>query len=91
VSVVKDDKHKAREILGDEVNAKRYRREIILLNSEAHRFAIEFYRNTHRKSMLVRHPRGYHKGTSILINQNMSSGDPDKLSLDSRLRGNDAS
>jgi excinuclease ABC subunit C len=51
VSVVKDNKHKAREILGDETNAKRHKKEIIILNSEAHRFAIEFYRKKHWKSV----------------------------------------
>lgn len=51
VSVVKDNKHKAKDILGESKMSKLYRKEIILLNSEAHRFAIEFYRNTHRKSV----------------------------------------
>lgn len=52
VSVVKDDKHKAREILGHEESSRKHKRDIILLNSEAHRFAIEFYRNKHRKSLI---------------------------------------
>ncbi len=52
VSVVKDDKHKARDILGSNDSLKRHTKEIILLNSEAHRFAIEFYRSKHRKSLL---------------------------------------
>ncbi len=52
VSVVKDDAHKAREILGDDPIAQQYNKQIILINSEAHRFAIEFYRKKHRKSML---------------------------------------
>jgi excinuclease ABC subunit C len=52
VSVVKDDSHKAREILGDKFFAEKYKKQIILINSEAHRFAIEFYRKTHRKSFL---------------------------------------
>jgi excinuclease ABC subunit C len=51
VSVVKDDKHKARDILGTSDSIKRYNKDIILLNSEAHRFAIEFYRSKHRKSL----------------------------------------
>jgi excinuclease ABC subunit C len=51
VSVVKDDKHKARDILGTNDSLKRHSKEIILLNSEAHRFAIEFYRSKHRKSL----------------------------------------
>jgi excinuclease ABC subunit C len=53
VSVVKDDKHKAREILGNESVAKKYKKEIILINSEAHRFAIGFYRSKHRKSLTL--------------------------------------
>lgn len=52
VSVVKDDKHKARDILGNTEFVSKYKKDAILLNSEAHRFAIEFYRKTHRKSML---------------------------------------
>lgn len=52
VSVVKDDKHKARDVLGVSDSAKKYKKEIILINSEAHRFAIEFYRSKHRKSLL---------------------------------------
>jgi excinuclease ABC subunit C len=52
VSLVKDDKHKARDILGTSDSIKKYKKEIILINSEAHRFAIEFYRKKHRKSLL---------------------------------------
>ena len=52
VSVVKDDAHKAREILGDQTMATKHFKQIILINSEAHRFAIEFYRSKHRKSLL---------------------------------------
>jgi len=51
VSVVKDDTHKAKDILGDTEIIKKYKKEIIILNSEAHRFAIEFYRSKHRKSL----------------------------------------
>ncbi len=52
ISVVKDDKHKAKDILGDSKIPSQLKKEVILLNSEAHRFAIEFYRKKHRKSML---------------------------------------
>jgi excinuclease ABC subunit C len=51
VSVVKDDKHKAREILGlDELNLSKERHEalskaIILANLEAHRFALSYHVN----------------------------------------------
>lgn len=51
VSVVKDDKHKAKEILGSE-NAIKDREKIILkANLEAHRFAIGFHRNRLRKRL----------------------------------------
>lgn len=44
-SVVKDERHKAREILGD----KRHSREILLANVEAHRFAIIYHRKLRGK------------------------------------------
>lgn len=43
VSVVKDERHKPREILGDKMWLK-YEKEIILSNQEAHRFAINFHK-----------------------------------------------
>lgn len=55
VSVVKDDRHKARDI---EYNAKdtdlrmKHEREILLVNSEAHRFAIKFHREKRGKSFI---------------------------------------
>ena len=45
-SVVKDERHKAREILGE----KTREREILLANSEAHRFAIGYHRRLRGKS-----------------------------------------
>lgn len=51
VSVVKDDKHKAREIFGDKILASEREREIIKINHEAHRFAITYHRNKRRKGM----------------------------------------
>lgn len=44
VGVVKDEKHRAREIIGDAKFKKEKEREIVLSNSEAHRFAISFHR-----------------------------------------------
>jgi hypothetical protein len=44
VSVVKDDRHKPKEILGDKKWLK-YEREILLSNSEAHRYAINFHKH----------------------------------------------
>lgn len=48
VSVVKDERHKAREILGDKRWLK-YEKEIILSNSEAHRYAIGFHKQLRSK------------------------------------------
>ena len=44
VAVTKDDKHKAKAIIGDESVIKKYKKEILLINSEAHRFAVAFHR-----------------------------------------------
>ena len=52
VSVVKDDKHKAKAIIGDELIIKKYKKEILLINSEAHRFAIAFHKQKRNKSFL---------------------------------------
>lgn len=53
VGVVKDNKHKAKAIQGDENIIKKYKKEILFLNNEAHRFAIKFYRSKSRKNMLT--------------------------------------
>lgn len=52
VGVVKDDKHKAREILGDAMIAQKYKKEIIALNVESHRFAINFHKQKRSKNFL---------------------------------------
>ena len=44
VSVLKDDKHRAKDILGSVMYRKKYENEILIANSEAHRFAINFHR-----------------------------------------------
>lgn len=44
VGVVKNEKHKPCRIIGEEAVIKKYKKEIFLLNSEAHRFAIGFHR-----------------------------------------------
>ncbi|HPS21609.1 MAG TPA: UvrB/UvrC motif-containing protein [Candidatus Paceibacterota bacterium] len=55
VSVVKDEKHKAKAIKSREKNIesliKKHKKSILLANSEAHRFAISFYRQKSRKGM----------------------------------------
>ena len=52
VSVVKDDKHKPKAIMGDEESARKYKREILLANSEAHRFAISYHKKMRNKNFL---------------------------------------
>ncbi len=44
VAVTKDEHHKAKALTGDENLIKRYKKEILLINNEAHRFAIAFHR-----------------------------------------------
>ncbi|MEX2013682.1 MAG: UvrB/UvrC motif-containing protein, partial [Parcubacteria group bacterium] len=48
-SVVKDERHKAREIIGE----KEHSREILLANSEAHRFAIGYHRKLRGKGFRI--------------------------------------
>ena len=50
VSVLKDDKHKPKDILGNKDFAKKYKKEILIANNESHRFAINFFRSKQRKS-----------------------------------------
>lgn len=45
VSVVKDNRHKPREILGNQKMGSEHERAILLANSEAHRFAITYHRH----------------------------------------------
>ncbi|OGZ09255.1 MAG: hypothetical protein A3D67_01265 [Candidatus Lloydbacteria bacterium RIFCSPHIGHO2_02_FULL_51_22] len=49
IAVVKDERHRPREIRGDAEVRKKYENEILLANSEAHRFAISFHRDRMRK------------------------------------------
>src|SRR3989338_3391269 len=43
-SVVKNDRHKPLKILGNENLARNFKKEILIVNSEAHRFAIKYHR-----------------------------------------------
>lgn len=52
VSVVKDDRHKAREILGKQNLVSKYKDSILLANSEAHRFAITYHKQLRSKDFL---------------------------------------
>ncbi|MEK7120779.1 MAG: GIY-YIG nuclease family protein [Patescibacteria group bacterium] len=49
VSVVKNERHQPREILGDMKIRRRYENDIILANSEAHRFAIAYHKKKRAK------------------------------------------
>lgn len=49
VSVVKDERHKPKDILGDKVHVDYHKKEILLANSEAHRFAITYHKTLRNK------------------------------------------
>src|SRR3989338_6187883 len=52
VSVVKDERHKPKAIMGNEEFAVKYKREILFANSEAHRFAIAYHKKMRNKNFL---------------------------------------
>ncbi len=52
VSVLKDERHKPKDILGNPILVKKYKKEILLCNSESHRFAITFHREKRAKNFL---------------------------------------
>jgi excinuclease ABC subunit C len=52
LSVVKDERHRPRAVLGPEMLGERFKKEVFLANHEAHRFAITFHRKSRRKSFL---------------------------------------
>ena len=49
VSVVKDERHKPKDILGSKVHVDYHKKEILLVNSEAHRFAIGYHKTLRNK------------------------------------------
>jgi excinuclease ABC subunit C len=53
VSVVKDERHRPKAILGDKTITFKYSNDILLANSEAHRFAIQYHRKTFAKKSLI--------------------------------------
>lgn len=53
VSVVKDARHKPKDILGDAELAKKHKKEILLANSEAHRFSINKHKSKRNKNFLI--------------------------------------
>lgn len=52
LSVVKDARHKPKDILGQPELAGRFEKEVILVNSEAHRFAITFHKKKRAQKFL---------------------------------------
>ncbi len=52
VSVLKDERHKPKDILGNKNYAVKYEKEILLANSEAHRFAISYHKQMRSKNFL---------------------------------------
>lgn len=52
VSVVKDERHKPKGLLGPKEIVEVYKRDIILANSESHRFAIEYHKLLRNKASL---------------------------------------
>ena len=52
VAVTKDDRHRAREIKGDKDIVGKYEKEILLVNSEAHRFAIKYHKDMRNRNFL---------------------------------------
>lgn len=52
VSVLKDERHKPKAIMGDREFGSKYKREILLANSEAHRFAINYHKNMRNRNFL---------------------------------------
>lgn len=49
VSVVKDNRHKAKDILGTAIHVDYHKKEILLSNAEAHRFAIGYHKRLRNK------------------------------------------
>jgi excinuclease ABC subunit C len=49
VSVVKDERHKPKDILGDKIHVDYHKKDILLANAEAHRFAISYHKTLRNK------------------------------------------
>jgi excinuclease ABC subunit C len=52
VSVLKDERHKPKAIMGEKNFGIKFEREILLANSEAHRFAIAYHKNMRNRNFL---------------------------------------
>jgi excinuclease ABC subunit C len=53
VSVLKDERHRPKNILGSKELTHKYEREILLANSEAHRFAVTYHKQMRNKNFLT--------------------------------------
>jgi excinuclease ABC subunit C len=53
VSVLKNEYHKPKAVMGDKNISSKYSNEILLANNEAHRFAIKYHRNTLAQKALI--------------------------------------
>lgn len=51
ISVVKDERHKPKEIRGQSKLVEEFQKEILLANAEAHRFAVEYHKVLRKKSL----------------------------------------
>jgi excinuclease ABC subunit C len=49
LSVIKDEKHKPRDIIGHKLLRDKYKKDILLANSEAHRFAMKYHKELRGK------------------------------------------
>lgn len=54
VSVIKDDRHRPKAFHGPEDLARKYKKDILLANSESHRFAVTFHKEQRSKEFLGR-------------------------------------
>nr|MBP9728198.1 excinuclease ABC subunit C [Candidatus Moranbacteria bacterium] len=52
VGVVKDTRHQPERLIGPEALIARFEKEILLVNSEAHRFALTFHRKRRGQAFL---------------------------------------
>jgi excinuclease UvrABC nuclease subunit len=52
VAVTKDERHKADRLIGPVELLGRYKRDIVAVNAEAHRFAIKYHRKRRSKRVL---------------------------------------
>ena len=52
VAVTKDERHKARDLIGNLDLVKKYRDQIVAINTEAHRFAFNYHRGLREGSFI---------------------------------------